>query len=173
MVNARRRDSLSTASITTELEVKMKANLSWRAIMRRQKKRPITEDVTTDTMVANLAPLPLPAPSSFATRTLTLANREEISQQDKRLKSQRKKQGVNYNTTSACLTTFMFISKELKFCSSWLAICDHINCTLNFSCNEPFLGNRKSSLSKHRCDVCVFRNRNKMVHASVSRTFPY
>lgn len=38
--------------------------------MSTQKKSPITSDVTDDTIVANLAPFPLPAPSSFATRTL-------------------------------------------------------------------------------------------------------
>lgn len=76
MVKAKRKDSFSTASSTGVLEVKMRANLSWRAITRIQKQMPIADDVTTDTMVANLAPLPLPAPSSFATLTLSCLSSE-------------------------------------------------------------------------------------------------
>lgn len=38
--------------------------------MSSQKKRPMIVEVEAATMVANLAPFPLPAPSSFATLTL-------------------------------------------------------------------------------------------------------
>lgn len=38
--------------------------------IKQQKKRPIINDVADATIVANLAPSPLPAPSSFATLTL-------------------------------------------------------------------------------------------------------
>jgi len=70
MVNANINESFSTASRTTWLEVKMRATLSRRTITRMQKKRPMMVEVTTETIVANLAPFPFPAPSSFATRTL-------------------------------------------------------------------------------------------------------
>jgi hypothetical protein len=78
MVNARRTERLSTASRTTELEVKMRANLSWRPMISTQKKSPITSDVIDDTMVANRAPFPLPAPSSLATRTLQQTSNKSI-----------------------------------------------------------------------------------------------
>lgn len=57
------------------LEVKMYANLSWRAMISDQKKTPITKEVTTETLVANLAAFPFPAPSSFDTRTLRYYNK--------------------------------------------------------------------------------------------------
>ena len=70
MVTPRRTDSLSTIFSTLSLDVKSKPYLSWKTNIREQNKIPISVDVPTDTMVANFAPFPLPAPSSFATRTL-------------------------------------------------------------------------------------------------------
>ena len=63
---------------TTELEVKMSANLSWRPMISTQKKSPITSDVIDDTMVANRAPFPLPAPSSLPTCTLQQTRTKSI-----------------------------------------------------------------------------------------------
>lgn len=70
MVKAKRIDNLFTACKTASLEENIKASSLWYIIINNQKKRPIMTDVTTDTIVANLAPFPLPAPSSFATLTL-------------------------------------------------------------------------------------------------------
>ena len=44
--------------------------------------KPITVDVTTDTIVANFAPSPFPAPSSFA--TLTLGNFQALQKGEKK-----------------------------------------------------------------------------------------
>lgn len=70
MVNAKRIDNLFTAFKTASLEENNKASSLWYIIINNQKMRPIMIDVNTDTVVANLAPFPLPAPSSFATLTL-------------------------------------------------------------------------------------------------------
>ena len=70
IVKAKRIESLFTSSSTGLLEENIKASSLWKYIINNQKKRPITIDVTTDTNVANLAPFPLPAPSSFETLTL-------------------------------------------------------------------------------------------------------
>lgn len=70
MVTAKSTDRLSTASRTSALVVKIYAILSWRSMMSTQKKSPIILDCVTDTIVANLAAFPFPAPSSFATLTL-------------------------------------------------------------------------------------------------------
>lgn len=69
-MNAKRIESLLTASRTGSLEVNIQVNLSWKNIISSQKTRPMITDVVTDTIVANLAPFPFPAPSSFATLTL-------------------------------------------------------------------------------------------------------
>lgn len=70
IVTPKRRESWSTSSRTSSLDVNMYANLSWNIRIRAKKTMPIMVDWTTETLVANLAPWPLPAPSSFATRTL-------------------------------------------------------------------------------------------------------
>lgn len=49
-------------------------------MIRDQKTRPTVVDVATETMVANLAPFPLPAPSSLATRTLRSHPKVSISE---------------------------------------------------------------------------------------------
>lgn len=69
-MKARRMESLLTAFKTGSLDENIRASSLWKKIMSSQKKRPITMDVVTATIVANLAPFPLPAPSSFATLTL-------------------------------------------------------------------------------------------------------
>ena len=66
----KRYDNLSTAWITSVLDVNMYANSSWTIKIKTQKKSPITVEYDTDTIVANFAALPLPAPSSLATLTL-------------------------------------------------------------------------------------------------------
>ena len=70
MVNAKRIESLLTAASTSSLDVKIKASSLWKIIISSQNMRPIIVDVVTATMVANLAPFPLPAPSSLETLTL-------------------------------------------------------------------------------------------------------
>ena len=69
-MKASRIESLLTAIKTSSLEEKIQAIWLWKSIMITQKNNPMIKDCVTDTIVANLAPLPLPAPSSFATRTL-------------------------------------------------------------------------------------------------------
>lgn len=69
-VKAKRRERWLTASRTGLLEVKIRAISLWNSNISSQKTRPITTDSHTDTIVANLAPFPFPAPSSFATLTL-------------------------------------------------------------------------------------------------------
>lgn len=70
MVKAKRSESLLTASNTISLLVNINASSLWNNMIKSQKIRPITVDVVTETIVANLAPFPLPAPNSFATLTL-------------------------------------------------------------------------------------------------------
>jgi hypothetical protein len=70
MVNASKTANSLTIKITKELEVKIIASFSGKAMTIDQNNSPTTREVNNDTMVANLAPFALPAPSSFATRTL-------------------------------------------------------------------------------------------------------
>ena len=56
----------------------MYAILLWNMMMRMQKVSPMRVDCTTDTTVANLAALPFPAPSSFATLTLSISRENYI-----------------------------------------------------------------------------------------------
>ena len=70
MVNAKRTLSLSTTSRTGSLEVNKRSIVSLKIIITNQNTKPITVDVITDTIVANFAPSPFPAPSSCATLTL-------------------------------------------------------------------------------------------------------
>lgn len=69
-MNASKTANSLTIAITEELEVKIIASFPGKAMMIDQNNSPTTRDVNTDTVVANLAPFALPAPSSFATRTL-------------------------------------------------------------------------------------------------------
>lgn len=69
-MKAKRRERWETASKTGGLDVKMRAISLWNTIISSQNISPITIDSHTDTMVANLAPFPFPAPSSLATLTL-------------------------------------------------------------------------------------------------------
>ena len=73
-MRASRTEILSTASITAPLDEKIIASLLWKISARKLAKRLIRKDVAVDTIVANLAPFPLAAPSSLA--TLTLVNKE-------------------------------------------------------------------------------------------------
>lgn len=70
MVMASRLERESTASTTSVLLEKISAILPWNRTMTRHIAIPITVDCATETIVANLAAFPLPAPSSFATLTL-------------------------------------------------------------------------------------------------------
>lgn len=70
IVTAKRNASPSTAWSTSLLDEKMYAILSRKIIISAQNTSPITVDSPTATMVANFAPFPFPAPSSFATLTL-------------------------------------------------------------------------------------------------------
>lgn len=67
---AKRIESLLTASRTGLLEEKMIPISLCKITIIRQKTSPIIVDVVTETIVANFAPFPFPAPSSFATLTL-------------------------------------------------------------------------------------------------------
>lgn len=60
-----------TIWITEELDVKIKARFLLKDTITNQNINPTNKVVTTETTVANLAPFALPAPSSFATRTLS------------------------------------------------------------------------------------------------------
>eukprot|EP01018_Ginkgo_biloba_P028674 Gb_13399 [translate_table: standard] len=53
----------------TELSVNIKATSLRKKKMRTQNTRPMALDVATETITANFAPFPFPAPSSFATLT--------------------------------------------------------------------------------------------------------
>lgn len=77
-VKARSIDSLFTAWSTASLEENMRASSLWKIKISSQKKIPIATDVPTATFVANLAPFPLPAPSSFATLTLCTRARLDV-----------------------------------------------------------------------------------------------
>lgn len=70
MVTAKSKERLSTASRTSVLDVKINAIWRCNIIISAQKNKPIMVDCTTDTIDANLAAFPFPAPSSFATLTL-------------------------------------------------------------------------------------------------------
>lgn len=69
-VKASRMESLLTAIKTASLEENINAIWLWRINIITQKDNPMINDCVTDTIVASLAPFPLPAPNSFATRTL-------------------------------------------------------------------------------------------------------
>lgn len=74
-MRASKTEMLSTASITASLDEKIIASLLWKISARKLAKRLIRKDIAVDTIVANLAPFPLAAPSSLA--TLTLVNNKE------------------------------------------------------------------------------------------------
>ncbi|MFS7941321.1 hypothetical protein Hanom_Chr05g00474861 [Helianthus anomalus] len=63
-------ESSSTMLMTMLFDVKIIASLSGNATINAQNSRPTRIDVSNDILVANIAPFALPAPSSFATRTL-------------------------------------------------------------------------------------------------------
>lgn len=70
MVKANKNANSLTIWITDELDVKIKASFSLKATITNQKINPTNTVFTTETIVANFAAFALPAPSSFATRTL-------------------------------------------------------------------------------------------------------
>lgn len=72
-MKANRTERLSTEFRTASLDEKIEPIWSWRNTMNTVKNNPTINDSVIDTSVANLAPLPLPAPSSFATRTLQIS----------------------------------------------------------------------------------------------------
>jgi len=72
IVMARSRARLSTSWITLELEVNINAILLCSDMIITQNISPTIDDCTTDTIVANFAPLPFPAPNSLDTRTLQI-----------------------------------------------------------------------------------------------------
>ena len=69
-MNANKTANSLTISITGVLVVKIIASFSWKTMIIDQNRSPTIKDVNTETVVANFAPFALPAPSSFATRTL-------------------------------------------------------------------------------------------------------
>lgn len=72
---ANKLESSSNSLRTSALVVKIKAIFSRNNMISKQKKRPTMIDCITETLVANFAPLPLPAPSSLATLTLKCESR--------------------------------------------------------------------------------------------------
>lgn len=77
-MNANKTANSLTIVITEELEVKIIASFSWKAMIVDQNRSPTTKEVNTETVVANFAPFALPAPSSFATRTLKLRKHSTV-----------------------------------------------------------------------------------------------
>lgn len=71
IANANSMDSRFTASMIESVDVKILASLSGNAITTNQKIIPTIQALNNDTDMANLAAFALPAPSSFATRTLS------------------------------------------------------------------------------------------------------
>lgn len=71
MVNASMTANSFTIDITGMLEVNIIASFSWKTITINQNRNPTAREVKTETVIENLAPLALPAPSSLATRTLS------------------------------------------------------------------------------------------------------
>ena len=69
-MNANKTANSLTISITGVLVVKIIASFSWKTMIIDQNRSPTIKDVNNETVVANFAPFALPAPSSFATRTL-------------------------------------------------------------------------------------------------------
>lgn len=69
-MKAKRSLSLSTTSRRGSLDENKRAILRLKIMIIEKNKMPIIKDVNTDTVVANLAPFALPAPSSFSTLTL-------------------------------------------------------------------------------------------------------
>lgn len=76
MQEAKRNASLLTAAMTSVLEENISAKLPLNIITMAKKKMPIAVDCTTQTFVANFAACPFPAPSSFATLTLSVYHGE-------------------------------------------------------------------------------------------------
>ncbi|BAT15697.1 Os12g0126050 [Oryza sativa Japonica Group] len=72
MEKASKGESSATASATTLLSVNMYASLPRKIRKSTNNINPIEKEVVTTLKMANLALLALPAPSSFATRTLEM-----------------------------------------------------------------------------------------------------
>ena len=70
IVNANKTTKSLTISIIEALEVKIIARFSGKAMNIDQNRSPTIKEDNTEIVVANFAPFALPAPSSFATRTL-------------------------------------------------------------------------------------------------------
>ena len=70
IVNANKTAKSLSISITEELEVKIITRFSGKAMIVDQNRSPTIKEDNTEIVVANFAPFALPAPSSFATRTL-------------------------------------------------------------------------------------------------------
>ena len=63
-------DKSPTAKATSLFEVNIYASLSLKNKKNMNRRNPMANDVSTDTIIENFAALALPLPSSFATRTL-------------------------------------------------------------------------------------------------------
>lgn len=70
IAKAKRIERLLTAFKTVSLEEKIQPIWSRRKYMSTEMIIPMINDCVTDVIIANLALFPLPAPNSFATRTL-------------------------------------------------------------------------------------------------------
>lgn len=70
IVNANKTAKSLTISITEALEVKIIARFSGKAMIIDQNRSPTIKEDNTEIVLANFAPFALPAPSSYATRTL-------------------------------------------------------------------------------------------------------
>lgn len=71
MVTANNKASPSTIETTGELDVKILAILSGNAMIIKKNTKPITKELKTETLAANLADFSFPAPISYATRILS------------------------------------------------------------------------------------------------------
>ena len=70
MVNDNMTEKSLTILTTGRLDVKMRESFSWKSMIIEANSSPANKEVRIETVVANLAAFALPAPSSFATRTL-------------------------------------------------------------------------------------------------------
>lgn len=70
MVVATNKASSSTIEITEELDTKIIAILSGKAMIIMKNKKPINRELKIETLAANLAEFSFPAPISYATRIL-------------------------------------------------------------------------------------------------------
>lgn len=76
MVIASNEASSSTIEITDELDMKIIAILSGKAMIITKNRKPINREFKTETLAASFAEISFPAPISHATRILSSSGRD-------------------------------------------------------------------------------------------------